>query len=363
MVPFIPMAAVSEDGTVVERRRHLEDLRGGYTYFEKGDILLAKITPCFENGKIAYLSSLSHPFGFGSTEFHVLRPTRSIDPRYLYHALRSERFRRAGVASMTGSAGQQRVPARFVTRYRLPLPDPSEQRRIAEALDKMESVQRNARAALSMSETLLHSTFVEIFGDPVINDKNWEVSRLEELVQFIGGGTPSRTVPAFFNGGIPWASSKDIVAEELWDTQEHITKEAIDRSATRIVQAGSILIVVKSKILLHRLPVAITRVPLCFNQDIKALQIIEARVPGRFLARHLRVGQRALLDRARGANTEGLTLEHLRNYRVIRPPMELLNRWDDFERRTSELQGKATSRLNVINTLTESLIERCYACS
>jgi len=88
-VPFIPMAAVSENGGILtEVRRPLSDLKSGYTYFERGDIILAKITPCFENGKVAHLDSLSHPFGFGSTEFHVLRAGPGLDPRYLYHAVR-----------------------------------------------------------------------------------------------------------------------------------------------------------------------------------------------------------------------------------------------------------------------------------
>ena len=86
MVPFIPMAAVSVDGGVrYDERRPVSSLLQGYTSFVRGDVLLAKITPCLENGKAADLSDLPSEFGFGSTEFHVLRAGAELDVRYLFH--------------------------------------------------------------------------------------------------------------------------------------------------------------------------------------------------------------------------------------------------------------------------------------
>jgi len=107
-VAFIPMASVAEGGGWVSAEtRPLADGRKGYTLFQHGDVIIAKITPCFENGKVALLSDLDTEYGLGSTEFHVLRAKPGHDPRFIYHWTRHPALLRAGEASMTGSAGQR----------------------------------------------------------------------------------------------------------------------------------------------------------------------------------------------------------------------------------------------------------------
>lgn len=195
LVPFIPMAAVREDGDdPSEQHRTLGDVGSGYTYFERGDILLAKITPCFENGKTAHLTSLSAPFGFGSTEYHVLRAGPEVDSRYLFQVLRSPRFRHAGALRMTGSAGQRRVPAAFVGRFRIPVPSLIEQRRIAALLDRADAIRRKQHERLLAIESLLASTFSDLFGDPVSNERDWPTTRARDAISGIGAGTSTREV-------------------------------------------------------------------------------------------------------------------------------------------------------------------------
>ena len=117
LTPFIPMAAVSEEGRIAfEEERTVADVKKGYTYFERGDVLVAKITPCFENGKASRTISLSKPFGFGSTEFHVLRAANDVVPDFLFYKIWNSSFRELGAQNMTGSAGQKRVPADFLKR-------------------------------------------------------------------------------------------------------------------------------------------------------------------------------------------------------------------------------------------------------
>lgn len=138
-VVFLPMEKVSENGKISQdSRRKINEVSTGYTYFEKKDIILAKITPCFENGKASYLENLNTNFGFGSTEFHVLR-SKDINNKFLYYQISSDIFRKRGEASMTGSAGQKRVPASFIQEYRIAVPPPKEQIRIGEYLDAQKS--------------------------------------------------------------------------------------------------------------------------------------------------------------------------------------------------------------------------------
>lgn len=362
LVPFLPMSAVSEGGTAsYDDRRFLADVAKGYTPFGRGDVLIAKITPCFENGKAVFLNDLPAPIGFGSTEFHVLRPGPDVDGRYLFHAVWTDAFRRSGSLRMTGSAGQKRVPVSFLRSYMIPLPSLMEQGRIADVFDKADAVRRKRQESVRLIDDFAPSAFIEIFGDPGQNSKGWKLVQLGDLVEFRGGGTPSRARREFFAGNIPWASSKDIIDEDLFGTQEFVTHEAVAQSATQIVPAGTILVVVKSKILMRRLPVAIARVPTCFSQDIKGLVLRDPDIPVSYLARHLRIGQGALLAKARGANTEGLTLEHLRGTRIMVPPGELLEKWEEVERRCGKLRAAAKAHLAQSHSLFQSLAQRVFS--
>lgn len=194
-VPFLPMASVSEGGAVTyAEERTLGSVIKGYTAFAKGDVLLAKITPCFENGKAAYLCDLPSPIGFGSTEFHVMRPGPELDGRYLFHFIRSPRFREAGERNMTGTAGQKRVPTGFLQSYKLVLPPLAEQRRIAALLDRADAVRLKRDESRRLVDELLRSVFLEMFGDPVRNERGWEVVRLGEVLSrpLRNGVSPSR---------------------------------------------------------------------------------------------------------------------------------------------------------------------------
>jgi type I restriction enzyme, S subunit len=138
-VPFIGMEDVSEEGVLHGvRERPTSELSSGLTSFRDHDVLFAKITPCMENGKGAYVTGLGDALGFGSTEFHVLRAASGVEPRYIYHWTRTPRMRRAAAAMMTGSAGQRRVPVQFFSRFRIPNMPMNEQRRIAEILDAVD---------------------------------------------------------------------------------------------------------------------------------------------------------------------------------------------------------------------------------
>ena len=135
-VTFVPMEAVSENGTIdISRNKMLAEVTAGYTYFVDGDVLVAKITPCFENGKAALAVGLTNGIGFGSTEFHVLRAHRGLDRRFLLHLVRSAPFREFGTASMYGAGGQKRVPTEFIMDFVIPLPPTAEQHAIADFLD------------------------------------------------------------------------------------------------------------------------------------------------------------------------------------------------------------------------------------
>jgi len=136
-VTFVPMEAVNESGIVdCSRIKMISECVTGYTYFRDGDVLLAKITPCFENGKAALVNGLNNGIGFGSTEFHVLRANSNIDRHYLAYIVQSDPFRKLGEASMIGAAGQKRVPESFILNFKQAYPPIDEQVEIAKFLDR-----------------------------------------------------------------------------------------------------------------------------------------------------------------------------------------------------------------------------------
>lgn len=136
-VSFVPMPAVDDRSGAITmpQIRPFALVRKGYTAFRDGDVIMAKITPCMENGKAAIARGLMNGLGFGSTEFHVLRSRGAVLPDFLYHFIRQESFRREAEAEMTGSVGQKRVPREFLEATELPVPPLTEQRRIVEMLD------------------------------------------------------------------------------------------------------------------------------------------------------------------------------------------------------------------------------------
>ena len=167
-VAFVPMASVSVDGTMkVGEYKQFSEVKNGFSYFQKNDILFAKITPCFENNKIAQ-AKIDCEHGYGSTEFHVIRPHDDLDSRYLSYFLRRAEIRFSGEKRMTGSAGQRRVPKKFLEDLEIPLlRNIDEQKRIAAILDQADALRQFRRRAIKKLNTLVQSIFYEMFG----NDK------------------------------------------------------------------------------------------------------------------------------------------------------------------------------------------------
>jgi len=137
-VSFVPMAAVEAGSGRIEvsQTKHFATVKKGYTPFREGDIIFAKITPCMENGKMAVVPKLTNGMGFGSTEFHVLRPRPGVEPRYVYHFVSNLSFRREAAHHMTGAVGQKRVPTSFLEDAPIPVPPLDQQQRIVAEIEK-----------------------------------------------------------------------------------------------------------------------------------------------------------------------------------------------------------------------------------
>jgi len=165
-VSFIPMPAVSENGEInTSEIKKYDDVKSGFTYFSENDVLFAKITPCMENGKGAIAQGLCNGIGFGSTEFHVLRPLDTIsNPYWLYVLTSFKKFRKDAEANMTGSAGQKRVPAKFLENYKISLPPIELQNQFAAFVEQTDKSKLVVQKSLEQLETLKKALMQQYFG-------------------------------------------------------------------------------------------------------------------------------------------------------------------------------------------------------
>ncbi len=183
---FVPMAAVSEKHGVAVggESANWSAISKGYTHFANGDVLLAKITPCFENGKAVVVSGLMHGIGSGSTEFHVFRPMcEDVNPGYVYLFLRSPLFRVKGQTSMTGTAGQKRLPTDYFALCAIPLPPKAEQSRIVAKVDELmalcDKLEAQQQARRKLQNTLRQSTLQAVVAATSPHELQTTWARLE----------------------------------------------------------------------------------------------------------------------------------------------------------------------------------------
>jgi type I restriction enzyme M protein len=315
-VSFVPMAALEEHTVSIQAPeiRKLGDVLKGYTYFRNGDVLLAKITPCFQNGKCVIANNLLNGIGFGTTEFIVIRSkSDNLLPELVYYCVTRPAFVRRGLESMTGSAGQQRVPSNYVSVAQLPLPPLEIQRQIVAELDGYRKIIEGARQVIANYK-------------PTIKiDATWPREVLGRLSEIFSGGTPSKAKPEYWNGEVPWVSPKDMKTDLIVDTEDHISESAVSDSAVNSVSTGTVLCVVRSGILAHSFPVAIAGRPLTFNQDITALVVDRKQLMPEWLFHVLRSLEDDILSRGtkRGGTVHSLQNGFLRELSIPLPPLAI----------------------------------------
>ena len=166
-VSFVPMKDLAENSSsfIPQEMRALEEVRqGAYTYFREGDVLVAKVTPCFENGKAGVACNLTNGIGFGSSEYYVLRPSERLLPDLLYHFITSPAFRAIATPAMTGTGGLQRVPKGVVEEFQIPLPPLEVQHQIVAEIEGYRASIEDHKKAISTLEDEIQSTVNKVWG-------------------------------------------------------------------------------------------------------------------------------------------------------------------------------------------------------
>ncbi|APD84802.1 hypothetical protein BM527_01120 [Alteromonas sp. Mex14] len=189
-VSFVPMnnLGIGSKRLVLDKDLPISEVSGSYTYFGENDVLMAKITPCFENGKLGIARGLTNGVGFGSSEFIVLRPNDELIPDYLYYYLLRPEFREAGEKVMTGAVGHKRVPKEYVENAQILLPPTTEQKRIVSILDKAFEAIDEAKAKTEQNLKNAHEIF-DSYLQQVFSQRGegWVEKKLSECFKLRSG--------------------------------------------------------------------------------------------------------------------------------------------------------------------------------
>ena len=344
--------------------RPYADVRKGYTYFETGDVLVAKITPCFENGKIAQ-ALLPRQYGFGSTEFHVVRPILGrLDGRYLHHFLRQARIRVEGERRMTGSGGQRRVPEDFLAHLSIPLPPLPEQRRIAAILDQADALRAKRREALAQLDSLTQSIFVEMFGDPVENPKGWQKRQLVTICEV--ASSKRVFVEELVNEGVPFYRGTEVgklgedqeVRPSLFISAEHYERLKNEAGVPRqgdlllpsICPDGRIFLVESDR-------------PFYFKDGrVLWIKASQGSMNSLFLRYQLkRIFAKNYAQIASGTTFAELKIFALKDTELCTPPLELQERFALIALSLNLQRSRSRSSLDELDALFASLQHRAFA--
>ena len=168
VVSFVPMADINafDAAFTPKENRKLSEVLSGFTYFKDNDILLAKITPCFENGKAAIARNLTNGIGFGSTEYIVIRANTSlVYPEWIFYHINTPEFIDGGKSFMTGTAGQQRVDINYVKQYRIPVPSLEEQKKILDQIRYEQSLIEPSKQLIKVFTQKIETRIKEVWGE------------------------------------------------------------------------------------------------------------------------------------------------------------------------------------------------------
>lgn len=254
---------------------------------------------------------------------HVLKPKEEIDVDYLCYSLMFYK-----VDGMINGATRKKLTQTAMKKMKIPLRNIVEQKKIVQQLNKIIEIREKAKKELNLLDNLIQARFVELFGDAVYNDKKWETDTVKNLCKEIyGGGTPSKVHPEYYkDGDIPWVSAKDMKTDVLKDSQIKINQLGVDNSTARLVPVNSVIMVIRSGILKHTLPVAVNKVPITVNQDLKVF-IPGERILTRFLAVQFKMQEKDILSGVRAVTADNIEFNSLKQRRMIVPPIDLQQKY------------------------------------
>lgn len=334
------------------------DSKGLERYMLKEQDLLMSLTG--NVGRVALIEREMLPAALNQRVACLRLKSDTILRKYLFHLLNSNFFEQQCMKASKGVA-QKNISTEWIKEYEIPLYSIEKQQEIIRILDKTRYIISAKMKEIRMLDNLIKARFVELFGDAIHNDKGWENDTVEKLCKEIyGGGTPSKSHPEYYeDGDIPWVSSKDMKTDVLTDSQIKINQLGVDNSTARMVPINSVIMVIRSGILKHTLPVAINAVPITVNQDLKVF-IPNERVLTRFLAIQFKMHEKDILSGVRAVTADNIEFNSLKQRELIVPPIELQQEYVTFLEQIDKSKVAVQKSLDETQLLFDSLMQKYF---
>jgi type I restriction enzyme S subunit len=334
--------------------RHITELgvaKTGLKPFPQGTVILSSRAPI---GKTAIAGCEM----YCNQGFKNLICSDKINPRYLYWFLTCNT---EYLNSLGRGATFKEISKEIVSDIEIPLPALDKQIAIAEKFEKISELITLRKEQLAKLDQLVKSRFIELFGDSVTNSMGWVTDTVIGVCDDIyGGGTPSKSNPEYYeNGDIPWVSSKDMKTDVLYDSQIKINQLGVDNSTAKMVPINSVIMVIRSGILKHTLPVAVNAVPITVNQDLKVF-IPSNRILSIFLMHQFKMLERDILSGVRAVTADNIEFDSLKKREIIVPPMELQEQFAAFVEQTDKSKLAIQQSLDKLELLKKSLMQEYF---
>ncbi len=253
------------------------------------------------------------------------------------------------------------LSAKHLNTIKIPVPPLETQQKIVSILEKAEETRKLRAQADELTQKLLQSVFLEIFGDPVTNPMGWNTEKLEKLcVKIYGGGTPSKSKPEYYEGDIPWVTPKDMKQDFIQDSIDHISEKAIEESSTKLIPPYSLLMVIRSGILKHTLPIAINNCKVTMNQDMKGFVFDDKLTNSFFMLYYFKIYQRDLLNRVRSVTADNLEFSQIKDIDVILPPIKQQQRFTTIVEQLDRTRSNQQQYSLEINSLFDALMQKAF---
>lgn len=329
---------------------------------EEGDLLMSHINSVQYLGRtVLYVKEADETIIHGMNLLRLKARRDVINPAYARYCFYGHSFR-SKVGNITKkSVNQASFAVKDLKQIKIEVPSLSEQDQIVKVLDKLQNLIAMRNDELSALDDFIKARFVELFGDAIYNDKDWITDTVDNLCEEIyGGGTPSKAHSEYYeDGDIPWVSSKDMKTDVLIDSQIKINQLGVDNSTAKIVPINSVIMVIRSGILKHTLPVAINAVPITVNQDLKVF-IPGERVLTRFLAVQFKMHEKDILSGVRAVTADNIEFNSLKQRKLIVPPIELQKEYVSSLEQIDKSKVAVQKALDETQLLFDSLMQKYF---
>jgi len=375
---FVPMSHAPTDfkTKLMFEEKTWGEIQKAYTNFQDGDVIFAKVTPCFENGKAAIVDGLPNGIGAGSSEFYVLRPNnKAVINRTLFALIKTQSFAQNGSENMTGAVGLRRVPRAFVEDFKFPLPPLAEQKVIADKLDTLLAQVETTKARLERIPEILKSFRQSVLAAAVsgklteewrcVGVQDWKKTQLSKICRSVSDG--DHQAPPRADAGIPFLVISNVskgeieldtvsrwVPNDYYEALKPIRKPEMYDILYTVTGSFGIPAVVKSTL------------KFCFQRHIAIIKPDHSKVNYKYLSYYL--GSPEVLKYAdsvaTGTAQKTVSLSHLRNFEVSLPPLEeqteIVRRVEEFFAFADRIEQAAQAAQSRVNNLTQSILAKAF---